>query len=134
MRILRSFLLVLTGLGLLITSAHAQSRLVSGRVVDEVNAAVAGASVLVKGTTTGTNTNAEGNFSISLPDGNQTLIVSSIGYQSVEAAVPRTMSEVVVRLSPDVKSLSEVVVTALGVQKSTRNVGYAVQQIGGGSI
>ena len=115
MRILRSFLLVLTGLGLLITSAHAQSRLVSGRVVDEVNAAVAGASVLVKGTTTGTNTNAEGNFSISLPDGNQTLIVSSIGYQSVEAAVPRTMSEVVVRLSPDVKSLSEVVVTALGL-------------------
>lgn len=134
MRILRSFLLVLTGLGLLITSANAQSRLVSGRVVDEVNAAVAGASVLVKGSTTGTNTNAEGNFSISLPDGNQTLIVSSIGYQPVEVAVPRTMSDVAVRLSPDVKSLSEVVVTALGVQKSTRNVGYAVQQIGGGSI
>lgn len=134
MRILRSCLLVLTGLGIFITSAFAQSRLVSGRVLDEVNAAVAGASVLVKGSTTGTNTNADGNFSLNLPEGNQTLIVSSIGYTSVEVEVQRAMSEVVVRLSPDVKSLSEVVVTALGVQKSTRNVGYAVQQIGGGSI
>lgn len=134
MRMIRNCLLILTGLAFFAASVQAQSRQVSGKVVDDANAAVPGASVLIKGTTSGTNTNAAGIFSISLPEGNQKLTVSSIGYQTIDVDVPRSVSQITVRLVTDVKSLGEVVVTALGVQQSTRNVGYAIQQIGGGSI
>ncbi|WP_439557350.1 carboxypeptidase-like regulatory domain-containing protein, partial [Dyadobacter sp.] len=83
MRIICSCLLTLAMLVISVIPARAQSRQVSGKVVDETNAAVPGASVLIKGTTSGTNTNAEGAFSISVPDGNQKLTVSSIGFQTV---------------------------------------------------
>ncbi|CAG5067616.1 TonB-dependent receptor SusC [Dyadobacter sp. CECT 9623] len=134
MRIIRGCLLTLFGLAFSAISVQAQSRQVAGKVLDEANAAVPGASVLIKGTTTGTNTDADGKFSIGLPDGDQKLTVSSIGFQTIDVNVPRSMTEITVKLPADVKSLGEVVVTALGVQQNTRNVGYAIQQIGGGSI
>lgn len=114
--------------------AAGQDRQVRGRVLDEANAGLPGVSVLVKGTNNGTNTDADGNFSISLPAGGHVLTVSSIGYVTQDVQVSSSATEITVKLKADVKSLGEVVVTALGVQKSTRNVGYAVQQIDGGEF
>ncbi len=131
---LRYCLLSLIGLALSFTQLYAQSRQVTGKVVDEVNMAVPGASILLRGSSTGTNTVADGSFTISIPAGNQTLIVSSIGFKTQEVQVSSTSSQLSVKLLPDVKSLGEVVVTALGVQRNTRNVGYAVQQVDGSSI
>jgi TonB-linked SusC/RagA family outer membrane protein len=134
MKHLRNYVLILIGTALSFTQILAQSRQVTGKVVDEVNAAVPGASVLLRGSSSGTNTAADGSFSISVPAGNQTLIISSIGFKTQELVVNGTMSQLSIKLAPDVKSLGEVVVTALGVQRNTRNVGYAVQQVDGSSI
>ncbi|GAB3317094.1 SusC/RagA family TonB-linked outer membrane protein [Larkinella ripae] len=113
---------------------QAQGRQVTGTVTDETNAPVPGANIIVKGTTVGTNTAGDGRFSIAVSAGNQTLAISSIGFITQEVVVTPAMTKVSIKLVPDVKSLSEVVVTALGVQQSTRNVGYAVQQLDGKAI
>jgi TonB-dependent SusC/RagA subfamily outer membrane receptor len=131
---IRSCLSVLLVVLFCVANAVGQDRRVRGKVIDENNAPIPGASVLVKGSNNGTNTDTEGNFAISLPAGNHILAVSSIGYVTQDMNVSAAMSEVTVKLKADVKSLGEVVVTALGVQRNTRNVGYAIQQIDGGGI
>jgi TonB-dependent SusC/RagA subfamily outer membrane receptor len=75
-----------------------------------------GVSVVVKGTSTGTTTDADGNYSVSVPDGSSTLIFSFIGYKSVEVPVNnRTVIDVT--LETDIQELSEVVVIGYGTQK-----------------
>jgi hypothetical protein len=88
---------------------------VSGKVTSqENNAGLPGVNVVVKGTTTGTTTNAEGNYTISAP-ANSTLVFSFIGYLSEEVAVGNR-STINVGLAPDTKALSEVVVIGYGRQ------------------
>ncbi|MFC5410161.1 SusC/RagA family TonB-linked outer membrane protein [Larkinella bovis] len=125
---------LVAGLLLCVVNVHAQSRQITGKVVDEANAVIPGANVVLKGSAAGTTSDGEGNFSISVPTGKQTLAVSSIGFQTQEVEITPAMSKVTVKLLPDVKNLNEVVVTALGVQRNTRNVGYSVQQIDGTGI
>jgi TonB-linked SusC/RagA family outer membrane protein len=112
----------------------AQNREVTGQVNDETNGPIPGASILLKGSSTGTVTTAEGRFALSVPSGTHTLVISSIGFMTQEVQVGASISKINVKLAPDVKSLGEVVVTALGVQRATRNVGYAIQQVDGGAI
>ncbi len=131
---IRSCLSVLLAVLFCAYQAAGQDRRVKGKVTDESNAGIPGVSVLVKGTNNGTNTDADGNFTIALSAGSHVLTVSSIGHVTQDVNVPAGMTELTVKLKADVKSLGEVVVTALGVQRSTRNVGYAVQQIDGGGI
>jgi hypothetical protein len=76
--------------------------------------------VLLKGTTTGTTTNAEGRYTLTVPDGNGTLVFSSIGYVSEEVPVGNRTT-VDVTLVSDIKSLNEVVVVGYGTQTS-RNI------------
>ena len=121
-------------LALFMSSGYAQSRQVTGKVTDETNAGLPGVNVLLKGSTAGTVTAVDGSFVISIPAQAQTLTISSIGFKTQDVEVGASVSKLTVKLLPDVKSLGEVVVTALGVQRNTRNVGYAVQQIDGGSI
>ncbi|WP_461138123.1 TonB-dependent receptor [Spirosoma pomorum] len=90
---------------------------VKGRVLDEKNQPLPGATIVLKGaTTTGTVTDADGAFTLNLPDGNATLVVSSIGYTTQEVALNNRQT-LDVTLVPDVKSLSEVVVVGYGTQK-----------------
>ncbi|MDQ6481913.1 SusC/RagA family TonB-linked outer membrane protein [Dyadobacter sp. LHD-138] len=131
---IRGSLLIILGIMFLNLKIQAQNRQISGKVVDESNTALPGVNVLVKGTNTGTNTTAEGKFTLSLPPQNHTLTISSIGYKTQDVEITPSMSTVTIKLVADIKSLGEVVVTALGVQRNTRNVGYAVQQIDGGTI
>jgi TonB-linked SusC/RagA family outer membrane protein len=86
---------------------------VSGKVTDDAGAPLPGVNVLLKGTTNGTTTNANGAYSLTIPEGNNILIFSYIGYTTEEVAVNnRTVIDV--SLKPDVQSLSEVVVIGYG--------------------
>jgi TonB-dependent starch-binding outer membrane protein SusC len=97
-------------------NSYGQNFTVSGSVIDEDGVALPGVNVLVKGTTSGTATDSQGRYSISAPDGNVTLVFSFVGYTSHEEAVSNR-STIDVQLSPDIQSLSEVVVIGYGTQK-----------------
>jgi len=107
--------------------AIAQSKQVSGTVFDENGEPIPGASVIAKGATTiGTATDVSGNFSFSVPAAVNTLIVRYIGYAEAEAPAATNMR---VNLTPDTKTLGEVVVTAMGLTREKRALGYAAQEV-----
>ncbi|RFS16678.1 TonB-dependent receptor [Emticicia sp. C21] len=95
---------------------------VSGKVSDSKGEGVPGASVSVKGTTTGTISDAEGNFKINAPNAGGTLVISSIGYKTVEIAIGN-QSTINVTLEDDAASLDEVVVTGYSVDKRRESTG-----------
>ncbi|GHN00679.1 membrane protein [Cytophagales bacterium WSM2-2] len=95
-----------------VLAANSISR-VKGRVLDEDGKPLPGVNVIAKGSTNGTVTDAEGFYSMTLPDGSQQLVFSFIGLQTKEVAVTR--SEMNLQMAADVTQLSEVVVTAYGV-------------------
>ena len=122
----RFFLLLLAYFLISMELAIAQDKQASGVVVDEAGAPIAGASVIVKGTSLGTSTDAEGRFTLSVPENVSTLAVKFIGYAEAEApAVPNAR----VVLKTDEKTLDEVVVTAMGILRTDRSVGYAVAKV-----
>jgi TonB-linked SusC/RagA family outer membrane protein len=107
----------------------AQTRAVSGRVTDQkTGEGLPGATVLLKGTSTGISTNADGNFSLTIPEAGGTLVISSIGMVTQEVALGNRTS-VAVALATDNKQLSEVVVTALGIERERKSLGYAIQTL-----
>lgn len=113
---------------ILTTVSYAQS--VTGKIISESdNQPVIGASVKVKGTNKGAVTDANGRFSIVSP-GNNILQVTSIGFLPASQLVNEG-SDVVITLQADKKALDEVVVTALGIRKEVKRVGYAVQEVKG---
>jgi TonB-linked SusC/RagA family outer membrane protein len=105
----RGVLLAVFGLCWLASDAWAQDRRVTGRVTDN-GQPVPGATIQVKGGRTGTTTNADGAFAINVGPGNNTLVVSSVGYRTQEVAVGN-QTTVNVALEADATALSEVVVT-----------------------
>ena len=106
--------------------ATAQNKTVSGKVVDDKAAPIANVTVTVKGTSNGVTTNSEGVFSITVPSANSTLSFSHINFSPAEVVVG-TQTFITFTLQPADKSLSEVVVTALGISKDRRTLGYATQ-------
>ncbi|MCY7350679.1 MAG: TonB-dependent receptor plug domain-containing protein, partial [Cytophagaceae bacterium] len=107
---------------------------VSGRVTDEAGAGIPGATVRLKASATvGTSTDREGRFSLSLPDGTGTLVVSSVGYATQEIAVGN-QTTFNVTLKADAQALDEVVVTAFGVKRDQKALGYATQTIEGSRL
>lgn len=101
---------------------------VSGRVIDENGTSFPGVNVVVKGTTTGTTTDTDGKYSIEVPDANSILVFSFVGYTVQEVAVGgRTVIDVT--MNPDITALDEVVVTALGIEKSSKSLGYATTKV-----
>jgi TonB-linked SusC/RagA family outer membrane protein len=120
------------GLVLLLVSlsASAQERTVTGKVTDEKDQGLPGVSVTVKGSTRGSNADAEGNYSLTAVKDGDILVFSSIGYVKQELGVG-SRSVVDVKMVPDASTLEEVVVTALGIQRDKKALTYATQQIGG---
>jgi TonB-linked SusC/RagA family outer membrane protein len=111
---MKKYLLMMLSFGLL-SFAWAQERTITGKVTDaESGETIPGANIVEKGTSNGTITDFDGNYSISVGDG-ATLMVSFVGYESQEVNVG-AMSVVDVQLSLDVQSLSEVVVVGYGTQ------------------
>lgn len=110
---------------------QAQTRKVSGKVLGGNNEPVAGASVSVKGTSTGTSANSEGEFSVDVR-GKATLIVSAIGFNSIEVPVAADQLSIAVTLTPAQGfNQSEIVVTSFGMTRAKRALGYSVTQVGG---
>ena len=103
---------------------------VTGKVIDTQNNAVPGATVQVKGTTTGTTADADGGFRINIPANASTLIVSAIGFITQQVAIGKA-SELTITLADDPKTLNEVVVTGFGMKQETRKLAYAIQEVKG---
>ncbi len=115
---------------LVVTMAMAQKRTVTGIVLEKATQEpLPGVTVQVKGTTNGTITNVDGNFSISV-EPNAVLMISFVGMESQEVKVGNS-SNLEIQMSPSTEQVSEVVVTAMGIKKETKALGYAVQEIKG---
>jgi TonB-linked SusC/RagA family outer membrane protein len=118
---------------LFLGTANAQTT-VSGQVTSSEDAApLPGVNILVKGTTDGTISDANGNYSINVPNLEATLIFSFVGYKAEEIALGGRTA-VSVALASDAKQLSEVVVTALGIEKDKSKLGYSVQDVKGSDL
>ncbi|OGX90502.1 SusC/RagA family TonB-linked outer membrane protein [Hymenobacter coccineus] len=110
---------------------------VRGRVVfAEDGTGIPGATVILKGgTQVGTSTDADGNFDLKIPAANQeksiTLVVSFVGYTTAELIITDRTALATVKLAKNEQALGEVVVTALGISKQKRSLGYAVTEVKG---
>lgn len=113
---------------LLCAVAFAQAQTVTGKITDsDGNNPLPGASIVVKGSSVGTTTDANGEYSIAVEDLNTILVFSFIGYESQEIQVGgRTRIDVV--LKPDIQSLEEVVVVGYGTQRK-RDVTGAIARV-----
>jgi TonB-linked SusC/RagA family outer membrane protein len=111
------------------TLNFAQQRTLTGIVVDENKQPIAGASVLIKNTSQGTQTKPDGTFTLEVGP-SSILVFSYIGYQSKEITVGE-QQRIDVNLEIDDNLLSEVVVTALGIKREKKALGYAVQDVSG---
>lgn len=111
-------------------SAAAQQKTIGGTVISSVQGegALPGVTISVKGTTSGTITDASGRFMLSIPPGATTLVISYIGMKSREVEIgTRTSFDFV--LEPAIQTLNEVVVTALGISREKKALGYSVQDV-----
>jgi len=101
---------------------------VKGAVTDVSGEPLPGVSVLIKGTSTGTVTDADGRFELDVED-NDVLVISFVGYKNVEQSIGgQTLFNII--LEEDVTSLNEVVVTAMGITSDKASLGYSVQTVG----
>ncbi len=129
----RLFCLTFTMCLLFLGTAQAQTREVSGVVKSgEDNLPLPGVSILLKGTTTGTVTDVDGIFRISVPSDESVLLFSFIGFQTQELLVG-AKTEFDITLAPDLKSLQEVIVVGYGEQKKETITG-AVATVKGGEL
>ncbi|MDR0331919.1 MAG: SusC/RagA family TonB-linked outer membrane protein [Dysgonamonadaceae bacterium] len=123
--LLTLFVLFFMGIGVVMAQTQ-----VRGTVVDEYGDPVIGATVQIRGTTQGTATDLDGVFTLSAP-ANGMLVVSYVGYTVQEVPVSANMH---ITLVPDSEMLDELVVTALGMARDRRALGYAITEISGENI
>lgn len=105
-----------------------QQTVVSGKVTDMKGGTLPGVNVLLKGTVIGTMTDVDGKYSLSVPDLNGTLVFSFIGYTNIEVPIAgrRTVDA---QMAEETTALGEVVVTALGIKREAKRVGYATTSV-----
>src|SRR5260221_9403935 len=110
-------------------SVWAQDRVVTGKVSSsEDGSALPGVNVLVKGTTNGTVTDSDGKYSLTVPPSGGSLVFSFIGLTTQEIEIGER-SVIDVQLGLDIKQLSEIVVTAQGIERDQKALGYATTTI-----
>ncbi|AXY77842.1 SusC/RagA family TonB-linked outer membrane protein [Paraflavitalea soli] len=123
---MRKILSLLTALVMCAVMAHGQTRTVTGQVKDSKGDPIPFASIKIKGSNSGSAADANGNFSITAQQG-AILVISASGYTDGESKVTAT-GAINVSLR-NAEAMQEVVVTAMGVSRSKRSVGVAVQEI-----
>ncbi|HMP98353.1 MAG TPA: carboxypeptidase-like regulatory domain-containing protein, partial [Cyclobacteriaceae bacterium] len=125
---MKKFLLLCFSLAF-VFAAMAQERTVSGRVTSSDDGSpLPGVNVVLKGTTTGTITDSNGSYRLSVPGSGGTLMFSFVGFRTTEVAIgDRTLIDV--DLASDAEQLSEVVVTAQGIAREKRALGYGVATV-----
>ena len=126
------FLMLLSFFPILGNDAQAQSQLqqIKGRVTDAGNEPIVGASIMMKGSNDGTISDMEGRFSLNAPLGT-TLVVSYIGYVTQKVKTDGRNKPLTIVLKEDTKRLGEVVVTALGIKRDRKALGYSLGEIKG---
>jgi TonB-linked SusC/RagA family outer membrane protein len=124
---MKRFSLVITLVCFAFGLTFAQGQL-TGTVTDESGETLIGASVLVKGTTSGTVTDIDGKFSLAVPANSEILIVSYTGFASKEVSINGATTLIIV-LEESAAQLGEVVVTGLGIKREKKALGYAVTTI-----
>jgi TonB-linked SusC/RagA family outer membrane protein len=113
---------------------NVQTKTVNGTVVAQSdNQPLPGVTVMIKGTATGTSTDFDGNFSITVPNAQTILVFSYVGFKPLEVVVGN-QTQINVSLTEDTEHLDEVVVTALGIKREEKSLGYAVQEVSGEQI
>lgn len=115
-----------------IAISQQQKNMVTGVVLDPHGMPVIGANILVKGTTNGTITDMDGKFSLDV-DKDAILVVSYIGFASQEIKVGNQMN-LSIALKEDSEALDELVVTALGIKREEKALGYSVQKVSGETL
>jgi TonB-linked SusC/RagA family outer membrane protein len=112
------------------TIISAQTRVVNGKILSSQDQSpVAGVTVSVKGSSQATNTGADGSFSLAVPNGKATLVLTSVGFAEREVNLSADQTSVSVELTPSSEQLSEVVVTALGITREAKTLVYATQTV-----
>lgn len=129
----KTLLLFLVFCGFLL-SARAQQKTISGTVTGaEDGQPVIGCTVQLKGTSVGTITNAYGKYTLNAPESATTLVFTYVGMKSMEVAISgRNVIDAV--LESDIMGLDEVVVTALGISRERKSLGYATQEVKGDAL
>ena len=112
----------------------APKRLVRGTVTDENNAGLPGVSILIKNTQRGTTTDQNGKYSLTLQDKDATLVFSYVGYEPRELSVLGNQTQIDVVLKASANTLSEVIVTAVGLERSRKSIGYSIQEVKGSEL
>ena len=110
-----------------ISWAYTQEKTVTGNVTDQTGIPLPGVNILVAGTTNGTQTDFDGNYAIQVSEGD-ILMFSYIGQKTKRTTI--TSSNIVnVQMEDDTQALEEVVVTAFGIKRNPKNLGYAVSKV-----
>src|SRR5215210_4208132 len=111
----------------------AQQKIITGKVTGANGQPVVGATVTASGTNSATQTNSEGIFSLSVPNSAQRLVVSSVGFTTQNVSI-NGKSNISVALTASTSQLSEVVVTALGVERSKKSLQFSATTVGGENL
>jgi TonB-linked SusC/RagA family outer membrane protein len=118
---------------LLSTVIIAQDRVITGVVSSDKDGLLPGASILIKGTVNGTVTDANGKFMLKVPSNSNVLTITSIGYSSTEVKIDNKTT-FLISMIPNNLELNEVVVTALGITREKKSLGYSQQEIKGDNL
>ncbi|MFN8208718.1 MAG: SusC/RagA family TonB-linked outer membrane protein [Bacteroidales bacterium] len=126
---MKKFLLILTLVLIGVIQVHSQAKRITGTVTSRDDGSTSpGVTVLIKGTTIGTITDLDGKYSIDVPEDAQILVFSYVGMKTVEVPISgRTLIDLV--MEPDMVGIDEVVVTAIGIRRDEKSLGYSATQV-----
>jgi TonB-linked SusC/RagA family outer membrane protein len=132
---MRKFLLVgLLSMAAMTHHATAQDRTISGKVTaSEDGAPLPGVNVVLKGTATGAVTDVDGNYTVRASADGGTLVFSFIGLVTQEVEIG-TRSTIDVTMTQDARQLGEIVVTAIGIERERKSLGYSIQEVKGDEL
>lgn len=108
-------------------------KIVKGKIVDEKGSPVGGVTITEKGKRNAVIADVSGQFTIQVEDDNAILILSSVGYEALEIPVSRIGNNAIV-MKEEVKGMQDVVVTALGIRRQERSLGYSTQSVKGNTL
>ncbi len=123
---MRRLTMLLVCMVLAVSQLFAQNRTLTGKVTDDKGIPIANASIVVKGTTTGTNTDAEGNFTLTVAAAARSIVVTSLNFAQQEISITGKNS-ITVSLKPASANLDDVVVIAYGTQSRVRTTGSSTR-------
>jgi TonB-linked SusC/RagA family outer membrane protein len=115
-------------LAFVVQFTFAQEKTISGAVTDNTGLPLPGVNIIVKGTSNGTQSDFDGNYALQASVG-QTVVFSYVGFKSTEQAVSVSSTTMNVQMEEDAAQLEEVVVTAFGIKKEKKALGYAVSSV-----